>query len=250
MTATSYYNFGAFRLDPAARGLWRADELIELPRLAFRALTFLVENRNRAVSREELIGAVWGKPYVEDVQLTQLVMRLRRALGDDSQEPRFIRTVSGFGYHWIAETEELPTQPPNGSPADGEPRRAAAADPVPSGVEPPAQAPAVSRGRGPRPRQVLVFVALALVLALVAWSLLRPRRPPASQPSPRPVTATVAVLPLEVHAPGDADADWVRLGAMDLIAARLRDSGLPVSPSDGVISALHADAELDRKSVV
>lgn len=244
MTAPPTYSFGNFRLDPAARGLWRRGELIELPRLAFRALTLLVENRDRAVGREELIGAVWGKPYVEDVQLTQLIMRLRRALGDDSQEPRFIRTVSGFGYHWIAETEELPAQPPNGSPADGEPRRAAAADAVPSGVEPLAQAPAISRGRGPRPRQVLVSVALALVLAVVAWNLLRPRRPPASQPSPRPVTSTVAVLPLEVHAPRDADADWVRLGAMDLIAARLRDSGLPVSPSDGVISALHADAEL------
>lgn len=244
MTAPQTYCFGDFHLDPATRGVWRGGELIELPPLAFKALTFLVENRDRAVGREELIGAVWGKPYVEDVQLTQLIMRLRRAIGDDSHEQRFIRTVSGFGYHWVAETDELPAQPPNGSPTLGEPLPATPADPSATRARPGATGPATSRGRRPRPRWVLVSSALAIALALAALILLRMRRPPAPASSPRQAAETVAVLPLEVHAPGNADADWVRLGAMDLIAARLRDSGLPVSPSDGVIAALHAGTEL------
>ncbi|MGH9380423.1 MAG: winged helix-turn-helix domain-containing protein, partial [Thermoanaerobaculia bacterium] len=218
MTASAFpvYQFGEFRLDPAARELRRGDRLLKLPPLTFDCLVLLIENRDRAVSREELIAAVWDKPYVEEAQVNQRIMQVRRALGDSSQEPLFIRTVSGFGYRWIAETEGLPAAAP-GSPA----------------------ATTAFPGLGFRRWRLLVPAALVVVLAAVALTHAYIQRNH-TKPLPREPGEAVVVLPLDVRAREGTDAGWIRLGAMDLIAGRLRDSGLPVPSSDSVVAALHA----------
>lgn len=257
------YEFSEFRLDPGARELWRGGELVDLPPLPFDVLTFLVENRERAVSRDELITAVWKKSYVDEMRVTQLVMRLRRAIGDDSDQPRFIRAVPGVGYRWIAETDELEAAAP-GTTEPAELRAAGRRDPPGADVQalerlphptaadtaasPPARqvpaAPAVPAVPWLRRWQVLAPLTLTIALLLLAVIYFRARHGWGAAPLPREPGEAIAVLPLEISAPENANAGWVRLGAMDLIAERLRDAGLPVPPSDSVISALHAAGEL------
>jgi DNA-binding winged helix-turn-helix (wHTH) protein/tetratricopeptide (TPR) repeat protein len=99
--------FGPFQLLPQARELWRGDEAITLPPRAFDCLVYLVEHRERAVGRDELVAAVWGRTEVSDTLVAQTVLRIRRTLGDVSSSPGWIRTVPRFGYRWIAPVDVL-----------------------------------------------------------------------------------------------------------------------------------------------
>ena len=74
---------------------------------AFDVLVYLIENRNRLVSKEELIEAVWHGLAVGDNSLSQCVADLRRVLGDSAREPRFIRTVMKGGYQFIGPFDEV-----------------------------------------------------------------------------------------------------------------------------------------------
>src|ERR1700750_893673 len=69
---------------------------------ALRLLVHLIRNRERAVSREELLRELWPGVRVTNDSLTQAVRMARRAIEDDSAEPRIIGTVRGHGYRWMA----------------------------------------------------------------------------------------------------------------------------------------------------
>jgi DNA-binding winged helix-turn-helix (wHTH) protein len=84
------YNFGQFALDPRRRTLSHADSPVFLTPKAFDVLTFLVQNPNRLVTKDELLQAVWGDTFVEEGNLKQYISHLRKALGDDSGDPRLI----------------------------------------------------------------------------------------------------------------------------------------------------------------
>ncbi|MCQ4164650.1 winged helix-turn-helix domain-containing protein [Tahibacter harae] len=104
-----HYRFGEFDLDPAARELRRGTERVELPGSAFDGLVYLIAQRDRAVGRDELMAAIWGRADVADSLLGQTLVRLRRALGDNGETQQWIRTVPRFGYRWVGELrEEMP----------------------------------------------------------------------------------------------------------------------------------------------
>ena len=89
--------FSDFVLSPTRRVLLRnGDEVPLIPRY-FDLLVLLVERRGQAVHRREIFAAVWSDVVVSEGALSQAVRTLRRALGDDSREPAFIRTVSRHG---------------------------------------------------------------------------------------------------------------------------------------------------------
>ncbi|HEY6545764.1 MAG TPA: winged helix-turn-helix domain-containing protein, partial [Dokdonella sp.] len=112
------YRFGDHRLDPSARELSCAGTLATLSPKVFDVLAYLVEHRDRAVGRDELIAAVWGRADVSDTLLGQTVLKARRAIGDTGNEQTMIRTVPRFGYRWIAELAiEAPPSPTTGSPS-------------------------------------------------------------------------------------------------------------------------------------
>jgi hypothetical protein len=69
-------------------------------------LLLLIQNRTRAMSRAELQQHLWPSTYVLDTNLASLIAEIRRALIDDSEEPRYIRTVHRFGYWFIASVSE------------------------------------------------------------------------------------------------------------------------------------------------
>lgn len=240
MTARAYC-FADYRLDPAARELRKDGELLPLPRRVFDGLAYLVEHRDRAVGHDELIAALWGRVDVATAQVSQLVMQVRRAVGDDSNAQRIVRTVSGFGYRWIVPTEQIASAQTDDAPPPSTTIEDAAAGA--RAVSAPQAHVGVRRLRG---RRMLAALALGGVACLVAALLyLRAPRREAVAPTHAPVRTTV-VLPLDVRETEDPNAAWIRLGAMDLIATRLRQAGLPVPPSDSVVAALHASATLPQ----
>jgi DNA-binding winged helix-turn-helix (wHTH) protein len=95
------YRFGDFTLSPRRRLLVRGGEEQPLIPRYFDLLVFLVERRHEAVHRQEIFDRVWHDVIVSDSALSQAIRTIRRTLGDDSKEPRFIRTVSRHGYRFV-----------------------------------------------------------------------------------------------------------------------------------------------------
>lgn len=251
------YRFGRFRLSPPAREFWRDDVLEPLPRLLFDCLAYLIENRERAVGRDELVAAVWGRVDIPDAHVSQLVLRLRRLLGDDGQAQRTVRTVPGFGYRWVVPVEAVSA--PSASSVATEEEVDAGSD---GGADEPAASPAaapasvepirdvllddarLAQDATPPPRALrarrLVSIGIAAALALAAAGVWQQRGPADDLAGDYGVAArakeVLMVLPFDVDAP--REAGWVRLGAMDLVGDRLRSAGLPVLPSDSAMAVL------------
>src|ERR1700754_3826850 len=99
---TMAYRFGGYTLTASTRELRRGDTPIAISPRAFDCLAYLVEHRDRAVGKDELVAAIWERVDVSDTQLGQTVLRARRAVDDDGQMQTVIRTVSRFGYRWVA----------------------------------------------------------------------------------------------------------------------------------------------------
>jgi predicted ATPase/DNA-binding winged helix-turn-helix (wHTH) protein len=108
-------SFGSFRLLPSQRLLLEGDQPVRLGSRALDLLAVLAENAGRVVPKEELIARVWPGIFVEESNLKMQVSALRRAVGDGQGSARYIVTVSGRGYEFVApvrRTEEPPAAPP------------------------------------------------------------------------------------------------------------------------------------------
>ena len=97
------YRFSGHILSPARRTLVRNGRELPLIPRCFDLLVLLIERRNEAVSRQDILDAVWTDVVVTDGALSQAIRILRRTLGDDPREPTFIRTVSRHGYRFVCE---------------------------------------------------------------------------------------------------------------------------------------------------
>ena len=97
--------FGTCTLDLGGRRLFRDDQEVHLTPKAFDLLALLVESRHRALSKAELKERIWPDTFVTEDGLSRLVNEIRTAMGDDARNPRWVRTVHGFGYA-LAETEQ------------------------------------------------------------------------------------------------------------------------------------------------
>lgn len=92
------HTFGVFVFDPGARLLTRAGEPVHLTAKAVELLLLLIAKCPEAVAKKQIHEALWPATFVSDVSLTTLIFELRAALGESARQPRFIRTVHGFGY--------------------------------------------------------------------------------------------------------------------------------------------------------
>lgn len=230
------YRFGEYELDLATRELRLRNEAVALPARVFECLTFLIEHRDRAVSRDELVQAVFGRADVSDAQLAQIVLRARRAVGDDGHEQRSIRTVPRYGFRWLLDTQV--------DHAEDEPvadERSETVQPLPAS----AASPVVVRRLRPWAWTTIALGVLGLVLVGWLW-----QRNPNALPSPPALTApphassrTIVVLPTVVEA--SDDVAWVRLGLMDFVADRLHRAGLPVLSSESVLGVLREQTSKD-----
>jgi DNA-binding winged helix-turn-helix (wHTH) protein len=108
------FNFGDFVLDCDTRQLLRGESEIHAGPKELLLLELLLKARPRAVSRTRLHAALWPDTHVGATSLHVLVSQLRATLGDDAHEPRYVRTVAGFGYSFPAPAgrEGLAKAPP------------------------------------------------------------------------------------------------------------------------------------------
>jgi DNA-binding winged helix-turn-helix (wHTH) protein len=103
------FQFGDFTMQIPARQLLEHDRVIHLSPRAFDLLHILIAHRPGVVSKDELNHRLWPDTFVSEINLATLVAELRRALGEDAGNPRFIRTVHRRGYAFAgAATEESP----------------------------------------------------------------------------------------------------------------------------------------------
>jgi Tol biopolymer transport system component/DNA-binding winged helix-turn-helix (wHTH) protein len=105
------YQFDGVEVRPESVEALRAGKALELEPKAFRVLVYLIENRRRAVGKDELIATVWDGAAVSDNALTRVIAQLRKELGDDARQPRFIQTLPTLGYRFIAELDPPPAAP-------------------------------------------------------------------------------------------------------------------------------------------
>jgi FHA domain len=94
---------GDFTIDHDRRQISLAGEDVRLSPKAYAFLQYLVERRPAAVSRKEIYDMLWPKVFVSDSNLATILAEIRRALHDDAKEPRYVRTVFGFGYAFVAD---------------------------------------------------------------------------------------------------------------------------------------------------
>ncbi len=100
------YRFSEFTLSPQRRLIVRDGREVPLIPRYFDLLVLLIERRHEAVHRREIFERVWTDANVSDSALSQAVRTIRRTLGDDPSEPRFIRTVSRHGYQFVLDVIE------------------------------------------------------------------------------------------------------------------------------------------------
>jgi DNA-binding winged helix-turn-helix (wHTH) protein len=144
------YRFDGVEVDSGGFRVTRAGESIRLEPKAVELLLFLAANAGRLVTKAEIQEAVWKDTFVADNALTRLVAQIRKALGDDAREARYIETVPTRGYRFVARLE---------SGGEGMGMDAAAAEPSPA------------RPRWLRGLRAAAVVATLLALTFVALGL-------------------------------------------------------------------------------
>jgi TolB-like protein/DNA-binding winged helix-turn-helix (wHTH) protein/Flp pilus assembly protein TadD len=106
-TQMPIYEFGPFRVDALRRILLREDNQVRLPAKAFEILLVLLEEKGRLVEKDELMRRVWPDAVVEENNLTVNISALRRSLAESPGEHRYVVTVPGRGYQFVADVRQL-----------------------------------------------------------------------------------------------------------------------------------------------
>ena len=108
------YAFEAYGLDTGTRELKRGTELVAIEPQVFDLLVFLIENRGRVVSKDDLIASVWGGRAVSDSTLTSRINSARKAIGDNGEQQSLIRTAARKGFRFVGALRDELSAPPAG----------------------------------------------------------------------------------------------------------------------------------------
>jgi DNA-binding winged helix-turn-helix (wHTH) protein len=148
------FRIGEWQVVPSRRILLQHGREV-IPRAkVFDLLLYLLERRDRVVTREELLSALWSGRAIAENSLAQCVIELRKILGDDARNPRFIQTVPKAGYRIVATVEEAPAieVPPDATPS------------YPPAIEPP---PKPGRSQ----RSLWLAILIPVMVAILIWLL-------------------------------------------------------------------------------
>src|ERR1700722_19355283 len=203
-------HFERFELDPGAFELRRDGQLIKLERIPLQLLLLLAENRQRLVTREEILHVIWGENVFVDADnsINTAVRKARQALKDDPENPRFLRTVPGKGYRFTAEVKTVnSTVSPGGL---------AAVEQLSQESATPTNAPADVASPSRNTWAILALIGVLVVVGAVLMFRPRPNAPP--QPSTR--KAMLAVLPF-VNLSGNPGEDYLADGMTEEIITHI-----------------------------
>ena len=206
--------FGIFEADLRTGELRKRGERVRLQEQPFHVLAVLLLRPGELVTRDELRGGLWNVDTFVDFEhgLNKAINKIREALGDSAESPRFVETVPRRGYRFIADVAVVDVE---SAPPDTD-APSAGADPLtPDDREPSEIAERTIPPRGRRWQQTLTITGCGLALAsviLVGW-LLQSR-------GPSPTIRSLAVLPLE-NLSGDASQEYFADGMTDQLIATL-----------------------------
>jgi TolB-like protein/DNA-binding winged helix-turn-helix (wHTH) protein/Tfp pilus assembly protein PilF len=225
--AHPHIRFGIFELDLRASELRKKGARVKLQEQPCQILAMLLERPGEIVSREELRNRLWQRDtFVDfDHSLNTAIMRLREVLGDSSENPIFIETLSRRGYRFIAPVEEVaplngPTQKLQGLHSDSQ-FAAHDAGPAPTGIPQDERA----AGRAPHYLQISTRAITATALLIAAFALVSvlifryARKPSVSSANSEPIKSLV-VLPLE-DLSAEKNQDYFADGMTDELIASL-----------------------------
>lgn len=252
------YQFGEFRVDPVRRRLLRGSEPVAVTSKCFSLLVVLLERHGEIVDKEELFREVWPDTYVTEANLTQNVSSLRKALGERAGDKRYIVTVPGRGYSFVAEVTEVSS---DGSASGIYP--VLRLEEVPPILSFPAKAPEIgsqdveeeevedtrdltgssdiqvapvspepARPPGWKRRTGRVLLAAVLLLGIVAAALLLRQSETPSSEGPAPAAAPAAA----VHRPavavlgfrdlaGNPETSWLGVALSEMLTTELSAGG-------------------------
>ena len=194
--------FWDYELDPDGFELRRAGHRLRLERKPMELLILLTEQQGRLVKREEIIEKIWGKDFFFDAEngVNNAIRKIRSALHDDPEQPRFVETSVGIGYRFIAPVERV-----------FEPGSA----PIPA-------ARVLREGTTGSPWKHLwapALVVAAIIAAALPFNLAGIRRRVFARGVPPPIHS-IAVLPLE-NLSGDAAQEYFVDGMTDALTTNL-----------------------------
>jgi tetratricopeptide (TPR) repeat protein/DNA-binding winged helix-turn-helix (wHTH) protein len=215
------YRLDGIEIDSGRMCLNRDGQERHLRQKTFQVLLYLLEQRHRLITKDELINHAWQDTAVTDNALEQCLAEIRKVLGDDSRNPRFIRTVPRTGYRFIATVEEVEFSDAVQGLGSEDPGRFE-----------PELSPALAKL--PRTefwiskRAWLVAVAIVVIGGVAGTILVQKRRARVESPSNVTLPQTegkqsVAVMFFDNQS-GSADLDWLREGLADMLIADLSRS--------------------------
>jgi TolB-like protein/DNA-binding winged helix-turn-helix (wHTH) protein/Flp pilus assembly protein TadD len=206
-----------YELDLRPRRLRRGSHVLKLERIPLEILVLLVEHKDEIVARDEIVSRVWGQGVFLDTDnsIRGAIRKLRQALKDDAECPRFIQTVTGQGYRFIApaapvEEENRAETPSPGLRSLGEQQDRTAA-----------KLPATETGQGQRNWlahrwRLFGAVSLLVLVAAAAYTLARSNSAHAKAPK----ITSLAVLPLK-NLSGDPAQEYFADGMTEEVIGRL-----------------------------
>lgn len=201
-------------IDLSARTLVRDGDLIDVEAKVFDLIDLLVRHRDRAMSKRELSRALWGDRPVTDAALSQLLRKARRALGDDGETQRFIRTVHGHGLQWIAAIE---TEPPRVASVDAGSAPVAAIESVAETDSSPISATSPLSHRSNWKYFGIILALLVLGVSSMLW-----KRGNEAALQATPSAVRIQVLPTRDYS-GEPDLGWTHSGLMGLMSSLIRN---------------------------
>lgn len=234
----SILQFGDFELDCGRFELLRNGHFVRVERKPMELLVLLVAREGAIVTRAEIAERLWSSEVFVDTEhgINTAVGKLRHVLRDDPARPRFIQTVTGMGYRFIAPTaviESLVSAASEPSPAEQPP--VATLNPQPAATEP--AAPSLPAHPAKRPLAVHIGIPALLVLTGVFILLVMGRHKIAGllHRDASPPIASLAVLPLD-NLSGDPNQEYFADGMTDeLITMLARDSTLRITSRTSVM---------------
>jgi TolB-like protein/DNA-binding winged helix-turn-helix (wHTH) protein/lipoprotein NlpI len=197
-----------FELDPHWQKLRRAGRTLKLERIPTEILLLLVEKNGELVTRDEIISRVWGDSVFLDTDnsINGAIRKIRQVLKDEPENPRFIETVTGRGYRFIAAIVQPP--PPDPEPVPVDDTAASAASPDAAVASPPSHKAAPWR---------LIGIFVVVIAGLGAYLYVLRSHKQVQEP---PVRSMLAVLPFE-NFTGDSSEDYFSDGLTEEMIGQL-----------------------------
>ncbi|SFC79826.1 winged helix-turn-helix domain-containing protein [Pseudoalteromonas denitrificans] len=235
-----YYQFAQFCFDVNKGSLINHQQIgteqeIQLRHKVANLLAYLIENRDRIVSKEELLNELWQHGDYRENSLIQSIRELRLALGDKAKDATFVKTYPQRGYQWICEIEDTDNKPEH-IQADYETQKIAVTDPD-------------KKYKAPLMNYYFIILFVLMFIALSYWFIFN-KTDYFQQTESKQYRAIESVLVLPfINDTEQSNMAWLELGLADMLAIDIqRHIQLKVTPP-AIANALMLDAQMQWPSL-